>query len=148
MYLVHYAIEDFNYSESPIPSSEVIRMNLGLWILQGLLAVVFGAVGLTHLFRSKPAFDADPNFRWTRTMSQSSIKSIGAAELAGALGLVVPAAAGVLMGFVPLAALCLGVLMAGAAATHRRLKEPVAPTLALSLLSLMVAVGRGWLVPL
>jgi uncharacterized membrane protein len=109
-------------------------MNLGLWILQALLAVVFGAVGLTHLFRSKPAFDADPNFRWTRTMSQSSIKSIGAAELAGALGLVVPAAA--------------GVLMAGAAATHRRLKEPVAPTLVLSLLSLMVAVGRGWLVPL
>ena len=127
-------------------------MNLGLWILQALLAVVFGAVGLTHLFRSKPAFDADPNFRWTRTMSQSSIKSIGAAELAGALagalGLVVPAAAGVVMGLVPLAALCLGVLMAGAAATHRRLKEPVAPTLVLSLLSLMVAVGRGWLVPL
>jgi hypothetical protein len=110
--------------------------------------VVFGAVGLIHLVRSKTAFDADPNFRWTRAMSQSSIKSIGAAELAGALGLVVPAAAGVVMGLVPLAALCLGALMAGAAATHRRLKEPVAPTLVLSLLSLMVAVGRGWLVPL
>ncbi len=81
-------------------------------------------------------------------MSQSSIKSIGAAELAGALGLVVPATSGVLMGLVPLAALCLGVLMAGAAATHRRLKEPVAPTLVLSLLSMMVAFGRGWLVPL
>jgi uncharacterized membrane protein len=148
MYWVHYAIEDFNYSETPVPAPEVIRMNLGLWILQGLLAVVFGGVGLMHLIRSKTAFDADPNFRWTRTMSQSSIKSIGAAELAGALGLVVPAAAGVLMGLVPLAALCLGVLMAGAAATHRRLKEPVAPTLVLSLLSLMVAVGRGWLVPL
>ena len=148
MYLVHYAIEDFNYSETPVPSSEVIRMNLGLWILQGLLTVVFGGVGLMHLIRSKTAFDADPNFRWTRTMSQSSIKSIGAAELAGALGLVMPATAGVLMGLVPLAALCLGVLMAGAAATHRRLKEPVAPTLVLSLLSLMVAVGRGWLVPL
>ena len=100
---VYYAIEVFNYSEIPVPSPEVIPMNLGLWILQALLAVVFGAVGLTHLFRSKPAFDADPNFRWTRTMSQSSIKSIGAAELAGALGLVVPATSGVLMGLVPLA---------------------------------------------
>ena len=123
-------------------------MNLGLWILQGLLAVVFGAVGLMHVVRSKTDFDADPNFRWTRTMSQPGIKSIGAAELAGALGLVVPAASGVLMGLVPLAALCLGVLMAGAAATHLRLKEPVAPTLVLSLLSLMVAVGRGWVAPL
>ena len=133
---------------STIPCPEVIPMNFGLWILQGLLAVVFGSVGLTHLVRSKPAFDADPNFRWTRTMSQSSIKSIGAAELAGALGLVAPAAAGVVMGLVPLAALCLGMLMAGAAATHRRLQEPVAPTLVLSLLSMMVAFGRGWLVPL
>ena len=58
-------------------------MNFGLWILQALLAVVFGAVGLMHLVRSKTAFDADPHFRWTRAMSQSSIKSIGAAELAG-----------------------------------------------------------------
>jgi hypothetical protein len=102
-------------------------MNPGLWILPGLLALVFG---------------------WTRIMSQTRIKCIGAAELGGALGLVVPAAFGVLMGLVPLAALCLGVLMAGAAATHRRLKEPVAPTLVLSLLALMVAVGRALLVPL
>jgi uncharacterized membrane protein len=148
MYLVHYVIEDFNYSRILIPSPEVIPMNLGLSILQALLALVFGAVGLIHLVRSKTAFAADPNFRWTMTMSQSSIRSIGAAELAGALGLVVPATFGVLTGLVPLAALCLGVLMTGAAATHRRLKEPVAPTLVLSLLSLTVAVGRGWLVPL
>ena len=78
-----YVIEYFNYFEAPAASPEVIRMNLGGWILQGLLAVVFGAVGLMHLVRSKTAFDADPNFRWTTTMSQTSIRSIGVAELAG-----------------------------------------------------------------
>ena len=123
-------------------------MNVALWILQSVLAVVFGAVGLMHLVRSKAAFDADPNFRWTRTMSETTIKSIGVAELAGALGLVVPAAVGFLLGLVPLAALCLGVLMAGAAATHRRLNAPVAPTVLLGLLSLTVAVSRVWLVSL
>ena len=119
-------------------------MNIALWLLQGLLAALFLATGSLKVFNYEKARHQAGQDSPTKGLTTF----IGLSEMAGALGLVVPAAAGVLMGLVPLAALCLGVLMAGAAATHRRLKEPLAPTLVLSLLSLMVAVGRGWLVPL
>ncbi len=123
-------------------------MNLGLWILQALLAAVFFAAGMFHLLRPKAAFEADPNFAWTKTMSQGGIWAIGAAEVAGALGLTLPGLSGMFTGLVPLAALCLSLLMAGAVATHLRLKESPVPALMLSLLALLVFVGRGWVVGL
>ncbi|CAA9585133.1 MAG: hypothetical protein AVDCRST_MAG88-3825 [uncultured Thermomicrobiales bacterium] len=123
-------------------------MNLSLWILQALLAAVFLATGMLHLLRPKAAFEADPNFTWTKTMSQSGIWAIGAAEVAGALGLILPGLSGMLTGLVPLAALCLGLLTARAVATHLRLKESIAPALTLSLLALMVFAGRQWVVAL
>jgi hypothetical protein len=64
---------------------------------------------------------------------------IGAAEVAGAFGLVVPAATGIVPVLTPIAAGALAVLMAGATVTHVRLGEPFTFPLVLMILSLVVA---------
>ena len=123
-------------------------MNIALWTLQGVLAAVFFAAGLMHFVRSKTQLSADPTMSWARSASQSTIWLIGLAQLAGAVGLLLPALLGILPGLVPLAGLGLALLMAGAVFTHLRLRQSFIPALVFGLLSLMVFVGRQWMIPL
>jgi hypothetical protein len=72
------------------------------------------------------------------------VKLIGTAELAAALGLILPAAARVAPVLTPLAATGLVVLMVLAAITHARRREPggIAVNAVLLVLAAVVAWGR------
>jgi uncharacterized membrane protein YphA (DoxX/SURF4 family) len=124
-------------------------MSIALWVAQGLLAVAFLAAGATKLRQPKEKL-AQNNMAWVEDFSQGAIRLISAAEVLGALGLVLPALTGVLPWLTPLAALGLALLMAGAAYTHLRRKEgsAVVPPTVLLLLAALVAVGRFFVVPL
>ena len=98
-------------------------MTTALWIVQGLLAFAFAAAGLMKLGKSYDALRSDPKMGWANDFSAEVVKLIGAAELAGAIGLVAPAATGVAPTLTPIAAAGLIVIMLGAAATHVRRKE-------------------------
>ena len=67
---------------------------------------------------------------------------IGLAEILGAIGLVLPAAVHVAPILVPLAAVGLALVMAGAAAVHARRKE--APMVAMNAVLLVLAVFVAW----
>ncbi|MEO5877004.1 MAG: DoxX family protein [Streptosporangiaceae bacterium] len=117
-------------------------MNVVLWILQGLLALVFLGSGLTKLSRPKdtlrdkmPFVDDHPD---------STVKGIGAVEVLGALGLILPAATGIAVILTPLAAAGLVIVMIGAVAVHLKRGEQaqLAPPIVLGLLALVVAVLR------
>jgi uncharacterized membrane protein YphA (DoxX/SURF4 family) len=124
-------------------------MSIALWVAQGLLAVAFLAAGATKLRQPKVKL-AQNNMAWVEDFSQGAIRLISAAEVLGALGLVLPALTGVLPWLTPLAALGLALLMTGAAYTHLRRKEgsAVVPPTVLLLLAALVAVGRFFVVPL
>jgi DoxX-like family len=118
-------------------------MNLGLWIVQGLLAFAFGAAGAFKLLTPKERLE--PKQAWTRSASAPSVKLIGLIELVGAAGLVLPMATGILPILTPLAAAGLVVVMIGAVVVHVRLQDPVGqvvPAAVLALLSSWVAYGR------
>jgi uncharacterized membrane protein len=87
---------------------------------------------------------------WVEDFSQGTVRLIGALEVLGALGLVLPALTGVLPWLTPLAALGLVLLMAGAVYTHLRREEgsAVVPPAVLLLLAALVAVGRSFVLPL
>jgi uncharacterized membrane protein len=123
-------------------------MNIILWGLQGLLAATFLFIGIMHLFWSKEVLSANPAMGWMKHTSQTNIRLIGLAEVLGAVGLILPALLNILPGLVAWAALGLGLLMAGAVATHLRLKDAFAFSMVLSVLSLFVFVGRQWVVVL
>ncbi|MCW2703535.1 MAG: hypothetical protein JWQ37_1530 [Blastococcus sp.] len=115
-------------------------MNVVLWILAGLLALAFLAAGLTKLTQPKEKLRA--NMAWVEDFSPGVIKGIGGLEVLAAVGLILPAALDVVPVLVPLAAVGLVVLMAGAAIAHARRKE--FPMIAINLVLLVLAAVVVW----
>ncbi|WP_051090922.1 DoxX family protein [Smaragdicoccus niigatensis] len=100
--------------------------------------------GAMKLARSKAQLVENPNMAWAQDLSPELIKAIGAAEVAGAAGLILPAALQIATALVPLAAAGLALIMIGAIITHgRRAEYPsVVVNLALFSMALFVAVER------
>jgi uncharacterized membrane protein YphA (DoxX/SURF4 family) len=109
------------------------------WILQIVLAVAFLAAGVMKLARPRPAL-VGAGMGWADDYSDGAVKGIGALEVLGAIGLVLPAFTGIAPILTPIAALGLAAVMAGAVVVHVRRKEPYVPPLVLGLLSLVLAV--------
>ena len=99
-------------------------MNLTLWIVAGLLAVAYLAGGGGKLIMPKKKIAAiAPSARWVEYFSTGSVKAIGALEVLGAVGLILPAATGIAPVLVPLAAAGLVLIMVGAVITRLRRHE-------------------------
>ena len=118
-------------------------MNVVLWIVAGVLAAAFLGAGLMKLGQPKKKL-ADSGMGWTNDFSDGAVKAIGALEVLGALGLILPAVFDVATVLVPIAATGLALLMLGAAATHARRKESqmIVVNVVLFALAAFVAWGR------
>jgi uncharacterized membrane protein YphA (DoxX/SURF4 family) len=121
-------------------------MIIALWILNALLAIAYLASGAMKLARPKEALAAS-GLAWTEDYTSTGVKAIGAAEVVGAVGLIVPLATGIAPLLTPIAAAALAVLMIGAAMVHLRRNETAnaLPALVLAVLSIASAV-LGFLV--
>jgi hypothetical protein len=119
-------------------------MNLTLWIVAGLLAVVYLLSGGGKLIVPKEKLATVPGGGWVEDFSAGSVKAIGALEVLAAVGLVLPAATDIAPILVPLAALGLVLIMVGAVITRLRRHEPKAMVADLVYLALagFVAWGR------
>lgn len=119
-------------------------MNVIVWIVSGLLAALFLMAGTMKLAKSREQLLADPKLGWAESFSPGMIKLIGAAEVAGALGLILPGAFDIATWLVPAAAIGLAVTMAGAALTHAKRREwsLTGFTVVLIALAVVVAVER------
>lgn len=84
------------------------RRNVALWVVQGLLAALFLFAGGMKLITPVEALSVMSPF------PGEFIKFIGACEVLGALGLVLPWALGIRRELTPLAASGLAIIMAGA----------------------------------
>jgi putative oxidoreductase len=122
-------------------------MNPLLWIPQVVLAVVFLLAGSMKLVRPIDALATSLPF--VRSVPPEVVRFIGAAELAGAMGLIVPASTGILPWLSPLAAVGLALVMVLAAGLHLARREyPHVPVPVLLLvLAVVVAHGRWQIVP-
>jgi len=120
-------------------------VNLTLWIIAGLLAVAYLASGGGKLFMPKEKIAAvGASARWVNDFSSPSVKAIGALEVLGAVGLVLPAVLDIAPVLVPLAASGLAVVMVGAVITRIRRREFkfMMADLAYLVLAAFVAWGR------
>jgi putative oxidoreductase len=122
---------DTTRARSALPT-ESRRQHIGLWVLQGLIAITFIAQGLSKIGGAERAvtmFDDIGAGSWFRYL-------IGTLELAGAIGVLIPALCG-------LAALGLVGLMIGAVGTELFvLHGNPAPPLVLLVLVAVLAWGR------
>jgi uncharacterized membrane protein len=121
-------------------------MNIALWIAASLLALAFAAAGFMKV--TTPAAKMMEQMRWVTPGRLRAVRLLGALEILGAIGLILPLATGVAPILTPIAAAGLAITQMGAIPLHLRLGEkPQVPVNSLLLvLALFVAVGRfaGW----
>lgn len=123
-------------------------MNIALWIVQVVLAFFFLMVGGTKL--TTPASELAQQMGWINDAPTWLPTFIGAAEVLGALGLILPAATRILPILTALAADGLATIMLLAAILHISRGEfgPVPMNVLLLLLAAFVAYGRWKLAPI
>lgn len=123
-------------------------MNIALWMVQIVLALVFVRAGFPKV--SQPVEKLRARWNWTKHVAPLVIRLIGSLEILGALGLIVPKATGYLPWLTPVAAVSLVLTMMGAILTHVRLHDEakvVGVNLVLLLLALFIAMGYFVFVP-
>lgn len=98
-------------------------MDIALWIVTAILALLMLMAGGMKLAKSKSDLADDPRMAWTEDFSQGTIRAIGALELAAAVGLILPGITGIAPELVPAAAIGVALLQIGAAIVHIRRSE-------------------------
>lgn len=118
-------------------------MDIVLWVVAGILALAMLGAGGMKLARSRSQL-RDAGMGYVDDFSDGAVKTIGALEVAGAVGLVLPPLVGIAVWLAPLAALGLLLTMVGAVVVHVRRGETQAlvPPIVLGALAAFVAWGR------
>lgn len=119
------------------------KLNIALWVVQILLAVVYLAAGAVKTFT--PIAELATQMSFVADSPVWFVRLIGIAEIAGAIGLIVPAITRILPWLTPLAALGFVVVQAGAIVSHAsygELAQYLPLNLGLLLLALFVLWGR------
>jgi hypothetical protein len=121
-----------------------LTLNLALWIVAGLLAVVF-LISSAKLFIPKDKIVGMASAgRWVQDFSPGALKTLGVLELLAAVGLILPAATGIAPVLVPLAATGAALLMVGAVITRIRSTRVSNATAVGDLVYLAMAAFVAW----
>ena len=126
-----------------------MNANLLLWIGQAPLVLAFLMVGYGHSL-GYDQWSIRPGMTWIADVGRGRMRVIAGLETLGAIGLVVPAATGILPWLTPVAASCLAVLMALAAIFHLGRpgeRQNVVLNVILGVIAILVAYGRFVVAP-
>jgi uncharacterized membrane protein len=121
-------------------------VNTVLWVAQVLLALAFFGAGFDQAFVYE---DAGRRMAWVAALRKRLAVVLGALEMLGAVGLIVPAWTGIMPWLTATAALALAVLMGLAVAYHvtRREIPQIAFSTTFGLVAAFVAIGRFVIAP-
>lgn len=121
-------------------------MTTALWVAQVLAAAMFGIHGVVLLMPAR----ARAQFPWARALGDPILLGIGIAEVAGAVGLILPGLVGVATWLTPVAGAGLALVMVFGIAFHiaRREWPNVGLNFVLGAIATFVAYGRFVLEPL
>ena len=128
--------------------SVVMSLNFWLWTAAALLAGLYTFSGLMKATR--PIAALAQMMKWPGDYPAAFVRFIGAVDVLGGLGVVLPLATGILAWLSPLAAICLVLLQVLAIGFHlKRGEMQILPVnVVLLLLAAFVAWGRAGLLGL
>ena len=123
-------------------------VNIGLWIAQVLLAGVFGMAGAMKLTAPIPTL-VQNGMTWAASM-EWFVRFLGASELLGAIGMLVPSLTRIQPRFTVYAAYGIILVMVSAAVLHLANAEysHLPPVIVIGLVAGFVAHGRRVLAPI
>jgi uncharacterized membrane protein len=119
-------------------------MNIALWVVQGVLSLVFLIAGATKAF----AFEKYKQLAEKKSpthglgLSKGLVTFIGVSEVGGSLGLILPSVTGVAPALTAWAAIGLAIVMFLATIFHLRRHESPLTTIVLFALACFVGAGR------
>ena len=124
-------------------------LNVVLWIIQIALAIKFVSVSYTHGLRQGQP-DMKQAIKRMGEYSQNLLYVIAVCTFLGGVGLVLPAAFGVLTWIIPATALMLAVIMLAGIVFHMLCRDnpKIWTGIIICVLAAFVAFGRWVLVPL
>ena len=120
-------------------------MNIGLWILQFSLFVLFITFGYMKLVKSKDELKGMDTLHYVDDFSERNLKLIGILEILGALGLILPQLTGIIPWLVTLSSFGLVLTMFVAMIVHLRRGDglkSVMINIILLLMSSFITYGR------
>ena len=126
-------------------------MNIGLWILQGCLSLLFITFGYMKLVKSKDELKGLDTLHYVDDFSERNLKLIGILEVLGAIGLILPQLTGILPWLVTLSSFGLVITMLVAMIVHLRRGDgpkSVMINIILLLISSFITYGRFDLIPI
>ena len=123
-------------------------LRVGLWIAQALIFLAFGSAGLAKLLMPIPQLAGI--MPWAGAYSEVFVRAIGVIDLAGGIGILLPALTRIMPRLTVLAALGCSVLQVFALVFHFSRGEAAVTPLNFVLLALAVFVlwGRGRKAPI
>jgi len=123
-------------------------MNIVLWVVQGLLALLFISAGAMKSFA--PLATVKKNLPWANNFPEWVVRFIGVSELLGAIGLILPGLTHIVPLLTAAAAIGLVLVMIFAAIYHASHREfpSIGFNAILLLLAAFIVVGRLVWLPL
>lgn len=119
-------------------------MIIAYWIVAGLLALLYVYSGGVKIVQSKDQLR--PTMGWVDDMPLAAIRTIGALEVLGAIGLIVPPLIGIAPWLALATAVGLTLLQVGASIVHLRRHEAIWLNLAVLVLGGVTAwLATVWL---
>lgn len=122
-------------------------MNIAFWAIQIIAGLAFILAGFMKVTQPIPTLAK--SMAWVNSYPQPFVRFIGTAEFLGGVGLIIPAATGILPWLTVVAAGGLAIVMVGAVIYHFQHAEfnKIAPSAVLLVLSVIVLVGRLTVTP-
>ena len=118
-------------------------MSTASWWVAIALAALYLPAGLMKLVVPKSRLVSNPQFGWAATVSDATVKAIGAAEVLGAVGVIAPRLTGIAPGIGIAAAWGLAAVQIGAIVVHARRREFATLPINTVLLVLAVVLALG-----
>lgn len=116
-------------------------MEITYWIVGGLLALFYLYAGGKKVVQTKEQLE--PMMGWVDTIPMPLVRTIGALEVLGAIGLILPPLTGIAPALALAAAIGLALIQVGGTILH--LTRGEARVIGLNLALLAAAVATAWL---
>ena len=113
-------------------------METAIWILKGIIALVFTFTGVNKIFLPKAKL-LDKGMKGLINLDEKQIKVAGILEVLGAFGLILPTLLTLYPVLSPISALCLGLTMIVAGWVNYKLKLSLLPNIVIFVICLLIA---------
>jgi hypothetical protein len=113
-------------------------MTTAIWILKGVIALIFTFTGIYKIVLPKAKLLAK-GMKGLIDLDEKQIKAAGLLEVLGACGLILPALLNIVPALSAISALCLGLTMIVAGRINYKLNLPIIPNIVIYIICILIA---------